>query len=142
MMNMTRFTPLESAFENILRGIPVWVPNPEARASAPTPFRMDVSENDKEYRVQAELPGVKKDEISITINGNEVSVSAELKYEKDVKNGDTMLRAERAYGKMQRAFTLGHEVDQASVQAKYTDGVLDLTLPKKAAAAAKRIMVH
>ena len=142
MMNMPRFSPLENAFENIFRGVPVWVPNTETRASAPAPFRMDVTENDKEYRVQAELPGVKKEQINISINGQEVTVSAELNYEKDVKNGDTVLLAERNYGKIQRAFSLAQEVDQATVQAKYADGMLELTLPKKAAAAAKRIMVH
>ena len=67
---------------------PVWLPNPERRAPEQTQFRMDASENDKEYQVLAELPGVKKEEISITINGNEVAVSAEVKHEKDVKNGE------------------------------------------------------
>ena len=90
----------------------------------------------------AELPGVKKEEISITISGNQVAVSAEVKHEKDVKNGGTVLRAERYYGKIQRAFALGQEVDEATAQAKYNDGVLELTLPKKTAAAAKRLAVH
>ena len=103
---------------------------------------MDVTENDKEYQVLAELPGVKKEEISITISGNEVAVSAEVKHEKDVKNGETVLRAERYYGKIQRAFALGQEVDEATAQAKYNDGVLELTLPKKTVAAAKRLAVH
>ena len=142
MLNITRFSPLEDAFENIFRGIPVWLPNLETRAPAPTPFRMDVTENDKEYRVLAELPGVKKEDISITIDGHEVAVSAEVKHEKDVKNGDTVLRAERYHGKIQRAFALGQEVDEAAAQAKYNDGVLELMLPKKAAAAAKRLAVH
>jgi HSP20 family protein len=65
-----------------------------------------------------------------------------VKQEKDAKNGDTVLRAERYFGKIQRAFTLGHEVDQANAQAKYTDGVLQLTLPKKTAAALKKLAVH
>ena len=142
MVNITRFNPLEDAFENLLRGVPVWLPNPETRAPAPTQFRMDVTENDKEYQVLAELPGVKKEEISITINGNEVALSAEVKYEKNVNNGETVLRAERYYGKIQRAFTLGEEIDEASAQAKYNDGVLELTLPKKTLAAAKRLAVH
>jgi HSP20 family protein len=103
---------------------------------------MDVSENDKEYQVLAELPGVKKEEISITINGNEVAVSAEVKHEKVLKNDETVLCAERYYGKIQRAFSLGQEVDEASAQAKYNDGVLELTLPKKAVATAKKLMVH
>jgi len=142
MLNITRFNPLEDAFETMFRGVPVWLPNPEARASAPTEFRMDVTENDSEYQVLAEMPGVKKEEISITINGNQVAVSAEVKHEKVVKNGETVLRAERYYGKIQRAFTLGHEVDEATAQAKYNDGVLELTLPKKIAAAAKKLAVH
>ena len=103
---------------------------------------MDVSENEREYQVLAEMPGLKKDEISITINGNEVSVSAELKHEKDVKKDDTLLHSERYFGKIQRAFTLGHEIDQANAQAKYTDGVLQLTLPKKTAAALKKLAVN
>jgi HSP20 family protein len=147
MLNTTRFNPLEDAFENWIRGVPVWLPNPETRAPAPTQFRrdvirMDVTENDKEYRVSAELPGVKKEDISITINGNEVAVSAEVKREKDAENTETVLRAERYYGKIERAFSLGQEVDEATAQAKCNDGVLELTLPKKAVAAAKRLAVH
>ena len=142
MFNITRFSPLEDAFENFYRGVPVWLPNAETRAPAPTQFRMDVTENDKEYQVRAELPGVKKEDIIITINDNEVLVSAEVKHEKDVKEGETVLRAERYYGKIQRAFALGQDVDQATAQAKYNDGVLELTLPKKTVAAAKRLAVH
>jgi HSP20 family protein len=142
MVNITRFSPLEDAFENLFRGVPVWLTDPQTRAPAPTQFRMDVTENDKEYQVLAELPGVNKDEISITINGNQVSVSAEVKHEKDVKNGGTVLRSERYYGKIQRAFALGQEVDEATAQAKYNDGVLELTLPKKTATAGKRLAVH
>src|SRR5436189_3944103 len=142
MVNITRFNALEDAFENLFRGVPVWLPIPETHAPASTQFRMDVTENEQEYQVLAELPGVKKEEISVTINGNEVAVSAEVKHEKDVENGETVLRAERYYGKIQRAFALGQEVDEATAQAKYNDGVLELTLPKKTVAAAKRLTVH
>jgi HSP20 family protein len=142
MFNITRFNPLEEAFENVFRGVPVWLPSREMRALAPTQVRMDVSENDKEYVVHAEMPGVKKEEISVTIDGNEVTVSAEVKQEKDIKDGETVLRAERYYGKIQRVFTLENEVDEAAAQAKYLDGVLELKLPKKTVAAAKRLAVH
>ena len=142
MLNITRFNPIDDTFDSLIRGVPVWLRNPERREATPAPFRMDVSENEREYQVLAEMPGLKKDEISITINGNEVSVSAELKHEKDVRKDDTVLRSERYFGKIQRAFTLGHEVDQASAQAKYTDGVLQLTLPKKTSTSAKKLAVH
>lgn len=142
MVKITRFNPLEDAFDNLFRGLPMWVPAPERRAAQPAQFRMDVTENDKEYQVLAEMPGVKKEDISITINGNEVAISAEVKQEKVVKNGDTVLCAERSYGTIKRAFSLGQEVDEARAQAKYSDGVLELTLPKKAAAATKRLAVH
>src|SRR3989449_11530958 len=120
MLNITRFNALEDAFENMYRGVPVWLPNletraPVARAPAPAQFRMDVTENDQEYQVLAELPGVKKEEISITIDGNEIAVSAEVKHEKDVENGETVLRAERYYGKIQRAFTLGQRSEERRV---------------------------
>ena len=142
MLNMTRFNPFEESLDNLFRGVPVWLPSPERRAAAPAQFRMDVTENDKEYRVLAELPGVKKEDIGITINGNEVAVAVEVKQEKVVKNGDTVLCAERFYGTIKRAFSLGQEVDEASAQAKYENGVLELTLPKKIAAASKRLAVH
>jgi HSP20 family protein len=131
-----RFNLLEDAFDNLFRGLPVWLPNPERHAAAQIQFRMDVTENDKEYQVLADLPGVKKEDISITIDGNEVAVSAE------VDNGETVLRAERHYGTIQRAFSLGQELDEATAQAKFNDGVLELTLPKKTVAAAKRLAVH
>jgi len=142
MVNITRFNPLGDTLENLFRGASVWLPDPEARVPAPMKFRMDVVENDKEYQVLAELPGVKKEEISITISGNEVAVSAEVKHEKDIANGETVLRAERYYGKIERAFSLGQEVDEATARAKYNDGVLELTLPKKTVAAAKKLAVH
>ena len=142
MVNITRFMPIEDAFANMLRGAPAWLPNPEAHEPAPMKFRMDVTENDKEYQVLAELPGVKKEEISITIEGNEISISAEVKQEQDVRDGETVLRAERYHGKIERAFALGQEVDETTAEAKYNDGVLQLTLPKKTVATAKKLAVH
>jgi len=101
-----------------------------------------VSENEKAYTLRAELPGVKKEDINVTIDGDTVAISAEVKSEKDVKNGDRVLRAERYYGKVYRAFTLGQAVEEAGTHAKYADGVLELTLPKKAAVQAKRITIQ
>ena len=140
MINIARFNPLEEAFESLVRGVPVWMPNTETRA--PAQFRIDVTENDKEYQVLAEMPGVKKEEISITIDGIEVVVSAEVKRAGDVKDGETVLRAERYYGKIQRELAFSQAIDDATAQAKYNDGVLELTLPKKTVAATRRLAVN
>jgi len=105
-------------------------------------FRVDVSENDGAYTLRAEIPGVRKEDINITIDGDTVAVSAEVKHEKDVKNGDRVLRSERHYGKVYRAFTLGQAVDETAATAKYSDGVLELRMPKKAAEQAKRITIQ
>ena len=85
---------------------------------------------------------MKKDDINVTIDGDTVAITAEVKNEKEVKDGERVLRTERHYGKLYRAFTLGQAVDEDAAQAKYADGVLELTLPKKAAAQAKRITIQ
>ena len=107
-----------------------------------TEIKMDVSEDDKAYRVKAEIPGVKKEDIRVAIDGNSVSITAEVKREKEEKKGETMLRSERYYGSQSRSFTLRHDVDQAKAEAKYQDGVLDLTLPKKGSAPLKELTVQ
>jgi len=145
MVNITRYSPLEEIQQLFRNSVPVWLPGPETRAPAPAQFRIDVTENDKEYKVLGEMPGVRKDEISVTISGCEVLISAEVKHAKDDKNdknGDTVLRTERLYGKIQRELTFSQEIDEAKAQARYTDGVLELTLPKKAGMAAKKLAVH
>jgi HSP20 family protein len=92
--------------------------------------------------VHADLPGVKKDDIGVTIDGEAVTISAEVRQEKEAKDGERVLRAERRYGKLERAFALGQPVDEATASAKYEDGVLTLTLPKKVAASAKRLSIQ
>ncbi|MBX9810421.1 MAG: Hsp20/alpha crystallin family protein [Burkholderiales bacterium] len=140
---IARFNPLDDPFEDLFRGFFVRPLALESRMwGQSAPFRMDVTENDKEYRVVAEIPGVRKEDISVTIDGDQVSIAAEVKREKDVKDDEKALWSERHYGKLYRAFTLGHEIDQANAQAKYTDGVLELTLPKSESASGKRVTVH
>jgi HSP20 family protein len=96
-------------------------------------MRIDVTENEKAYTVKADIPGVKKDDINVRVEGNMVQIDAETKSEKETKgNGDKVLRSERYYGTVSRAFSLAQEIDSDKVQAKYADGVLTLELPKKA----------
>ena len=70
----------------------------------------------------------------MSIDGNQVSISAEVKSEKEEKQGEKVLRSERYYGKVYRAFSLAQEVDQENAKAKYENGVLELILPKRASA--------
>lgn len=106
-------------------------------------MRMDVSETEKEYLVKAEIPGVQKDDIKVAINGNQVSLSAEVKDEQQVgsvKSG--ALRSERYYGQVQRSFTLPQEVDDDQAEARYENGVLHLTLPKKVGTGGKQLSIQ
>lgn len=143
MANITRFDPFDitvAPFDDLFRGFfrPVRF---EGQPQQMT-IKMDVKENDKAYTVHAEIPGVKKEDIDVSIEGNQVTISAEMKKEKEEKEGEKLLRSERYYGKISRSFTLGSDVEEGQSEAKYTDGVLELTLPKKAATAAKKLAIH
>jgi HSP20 family protein len=142
MANVTRFNAFDDTLDDLFRGFFVRPVSYEGASGAAAPFRVDVTENENAYRLHAEIPGVKKDEIQITVDGDTVAITAEVKNEKDAKNGDRVLRSERYYGKVYRAFTLGQSVDETSTSAKYADGVLEVTLPKKAAVQAKRITIQ
>lgn len=141
MANVTRYSAFDDPFEDIFRGFFVRPVNYEG-ASGAASFRVDVTESDAAYTLRAEIPGVKKEDIKISVDGDTVAISAEVKNEKEVKNGERVLRTERNYGKVYRAFTLGQPVDENAAAAKYVDGVLELTLPKKAAVQAKRITIQ
>ena len=133
---LTRFDPfrdIDSALR-LPRGL--WRGMPEAPE-----IKMDVSEDDKAFRVKAEVPGVKKEDINVSIDGNRVSISAEVKKEKEEKKGETLLRSERYYGSQSRGFTLQHDIDQSKAEAKYQDGILELVLPKKQPTSGKQLRI-
>ncbi|MEP7183202.1 MAG: Hsp20/alpha crystallin family protein [Betaproteobacteria bacterium] len=140
MMNrLTRCDPYAVAdFDDLLRGFLT----PARTGKPPVAIRMDVTENDGAYVVHAEIPGVKKDEIDITIDGNQVTIGAEVKREAERKDGERLLRSERFSGSLYRSFTLPVEVDEATSVAKYESGVLELTLAKKAAQAGRKLTVQ
>lgn len=106
-------------------------------------MRVDVTEKDNAYEVKADIPGVKKEDINIRIDGNVVQIDAEVKREKETKGeGGKMLRSERYHGTVSRTFSLAQDVDEAKADARYVDGVLTLELPKKASSAAKKLAIH
>jgi HSP20 family protein len=141
MANISRWDPFDD-FDDLFKGVFLRPMRLEAPGEQGVRIKMEVKEDDKSYTVHAEIPGVKKEDISISIDGNQVSISAEVRKEKEEKQGEKVLRSERYYGRVYRAFSLGQDVDQERAQAKYDNGVLELTLPKKAATATRRLTVQ
>jgi HSP20 family protein len=148
MTNITRSEP----FQNVARfdpfreleGFPAW--NRLSRffhelPAEPT-IKIDVTENDKAYTVKAEIPGVKKEDINVEVDGNQVSISAEVRREKEEKKDENVVHSERYYGRQFRSFTMAREIDRKKVAAKYADGVLELTLPKNGGPAAEKIAIQ
>jgi HSP20 family protein len=144
MANVTRFDPFNDLVDDLFKGFLVRPVAYEGRGDGgvalPRP-KVDVVEKDNAYVATVELPGVKKEDIHISIDGSQVTLDAEVKREKkDEKQRE--LHIERVYGKVMRSFTLPQEVDEAKAEAKFRDGVLELTLPKKAAAQRKQISIQ
>ena len=139
MANILRYNPADDAFDDLFRGFlmrPV-----RYDAQQPMQIKIDVSEDDKGYLVHAEIPGVKKEDIKVSVEGNQIAISAEIKKEKEVKEGEKLLRSERYYGQVSRVFSLANDVDDATAQAAYNDGVLTLKLPKRATASSRKLTI-
>ena len=137
MSNIIRRDP----FEDLFRGFFVRPVDFGGNTEAPQ-MRVDVKENPESFSVNAELPGISKDDVHVHIDGPVVSISAERKESKEEKEGERVLRTERYYGKVSRSFQLGQEVDESRASAKFVDGVLELNLPKKAEVQAKRLTIE
>ena len=146
MANVTRFDPRSDYFgelvDDLFKGFLVRPVAYNGNGAALPRLKVDVAEKNGAYVVTAELAGVKKDDIQVTIDGAEVTLTAEVKREKEVTQDERVLHTERTFGKVTRSFTLPQEVDEAKAEAKFRDGVLELTLPKKSAAARKQISIQ
>ncbi len=110
--------------------------------NAPQAPRMNVVESDSAYRVEAELPGVSREEIKISVDKKRVSIEAESTVANEALEGEKALLTERTVRKYARVFSLAGEVDDAAAVAKFENGVLSLTLPKKAVDQPKQITVQ
>ena len=142
MANITRFDPFNDLVDDIFKGFLVRPVGYEGRGEVLPRMKVDVAEKNGAYLVSAELPGVKKEDIHVAIDGAQVTLEAEVKREKEASKDERVLHSERMYGKVVRSFTLPQEVDESKAQAKFKDGVLELTLPKKAAAQRKEISIQ
>ena len=141
MNPLMRYEPLvgqlDGLFNEFFRPAFVW----DQRAET-APIRVDVREDAANYTVHAEIPGVKKENINVEIEGNEVTIAAEVKREQETSEGEKVLRSERFYGRSARRFALPQEVDEAKAEAKFADGVLELKLPKKAQVTGRKIAIQ
>jgi HSP20 family protein len=139
MSALTRIDPFNDLFPEMFRRFARPMRMPE---DMPGEIRLDVTENDKDYDVRAEIPGAKKEDIRITVDGNFVSISAEVKKEKEEKSGGRVLLKETYVGSVSRGFSLAQEIDSKGVVAKLEDGVLKLTLPKREGGGSRSIAVQ
>ncbi len=141
MNPLTRYEPLANELDGLFNDFfrPAYVLENRAENAR---IRVDVKETADAYTVHAEIPGVKKEDIAVEIEGNEVTIAAELKREAQAKEGEKWLRTERYHGKVGRRFALPQEIDEARANAKFADGVLELALPKKQAAAGRKVVVQ
>ena len=128
---------MDRLFGNFLGGTPGSMPAADG-VWAPA---VDIQETKESFLVTAELPGMKQEDINITIVDNTLTLKGERRREKEVRDGD-YTRIERAYGTFQRSLGLPSVVDAAKVRAKYKDGVLEIELPKKEEAKPKEIRVQ
>lgn len=129
---------LNGSFEGLLRGLSRQ--DPAVRSAAAT-VRIDVIERDNAYVVRAEIPGVAKDDIAVTIEGDHVTIAAERR-STDLQDGERVLRGERYHGAVHRSFVLPVEIDEHASQATYEGGVLELTLAKKVTPAGRKLTIQ
>jgi HSP20 family protein len=140
MQNLISYDPrAETGLEELFRGF--FKPVRMEGAPAPVMIKMDVTETENGYLIHSEMPGVKKEDIDVAIDGNQVTITAEVKQEWEKKEGARVLRNERYFGNIYRSFTLPAELDQSACVAAYDNGVLELKLVKKAPVPGKRLAI-
>lgn len=140
MANIARFDPFNQ-LDDLFKGFLVRPMRFDIDMPEKMNIKVDVTKNDDTYTVKAELPGVKKDDISISMDGNMITIAGEVKKESEEKKGEEVIRSERYYGRVSRSFTLPQEIDEAKSKATYADGVLQLTLATKGPAGTKKLKV-
>lgn len=138
---MTRGTLFDELFKDVAPGFFIKPLHGDPLPAA-SQIRIDVNENDKEFVVQAEMPGVPKEDIHVSIDGNTVTLQAEVKQHDKQTEGERVLRSERYFGSVSRSFQLPVDIDEAAAKAKYENGVLQLTLPKKISRTPQKLVVE
>ncbi|MEZ7827985.1 MAG: Hsp20/alpha crystallin family protein [Brachymonas denitrificans] len=138
---MTRGSLFDDFFKDVAPGFFIKPLHGDPLPSA-SQIRIDVKETDKEFTVQAEMPGVSKEDIHVSVEGSIVTLRAEIRQEDRQTEGEKVLRTERYHGEVSRSFQLPADIDEANAKARYDNGVLCLTLPKKVSNAPQRLTVE
>lgn len=141
LVHPTRQPAMTHGFDDLFKGLFLHPVRLGTDDYANLQIKLDVTDAGDAYQVAAELPGVRKEDIKVSVDGNVVRIAAETKKETEEKKDNQLLHSERYYGLPERSFALDSDIDDAQVEAKYADGVLKLKLPKKAAVSARRITV-
>jgi HSP20 family protein len=145
MNAIIRREPWGSLFDDLFSGYATRAAFPLASRDTDRPAtlaRMDVVDRGDRYAVTVDLPGVKKEDIRVSVEGSHVAIAAETKVETQTKNGDKVLHTERSATSYARSFELPSEVTEDNADATYENGVLQLTLPKRAHVAGRRLTVR
>ncbi|MDH4181872.1 MAG: Hsp20/alpha crystallin family protein [Betaproteobacteria bacterium] len=145
MKAMTRWNPFREMlrYDPFTDVAPLWKEFAMGAMPEPEPtMKMDVAETASGYVVKAELPGVAKEDVNVSVDGNTVSITAEVKREKEEKEGEKVLRSERYFGSVSRSMTMPDDIDLNRADAKFENGVLTLTLPKSPGGESRKLPVH
>ena len=136
-MTIVRYSPLDEFLKSLMT-----TSEPRVSSTSAPSISVDVVEKESAYVVHADLPGISKEDIDVSIDGAQLTISAERKNEKSVSETDKVLRTERQYGKTTRTFQFEHELDETQSSARFNHGVLELVLPKKVQNSAKRLTIE
>ncbi|APW40566.1 heat-shock protein Hsp20 [Rhodoferax koreense] len=139
MNALTRFDRFDDLFPDMFRRL---ARSTGLRDDVPGDIRLDVTENDKDFQVRAEIPGAKKEDIRVTADGNYITISAEVRQDREEKSGGRVLLKESYVGSVSRGFSLAQEVDTQAAVARLEDGVLKLTLPKREGGGSRAIAIQ
>ncbi|OAJ53503.1 heat-shock protein Hsp20 [Paraburkholderia ginsengiterrae] len=143
MSNLTRYDPFMDPIPELFHGLfRPFKGLSVAEEPDLSPIKIDVAESDTAYSVKAELPGIDRNNIDVQIEGSAVTINAKVERSKEQKEGERVIRRERYSGSFSRSFTLASVIDECKATAEYKDGVLSLTLPKKASSDRKRIEIN
>jgi len=140
---MNQLMARSGLFDDLFRDVaPGFFVKPLHGDPLPAQIKVEVRETPQAYQLQAEIPGVNKEDIHVQVDGNVVSLRAEVKQQDSQTDGEKLLRSERFYGAVARSFQLPQDIDNTSAKARYDNGVLTLTLPKKSVVAGQRLVIE